>query len=304
MTDAVVFDESTRRKLEQVSLYAARARSGAVKGERRSTKRGTSIEFADYRDYTPGDDLRRLDWNVYARLNRPLTKLFEDEEDLAVHVLIDTSASMGGSPPDEQLMLPADQHKFTYARRLLAGLAYLSLTTDDRLTASGLNQSAAQQFGPARGRNYGSRLFQWVNALDTSGTTDLNASLRDYALRMKRSGVVIVITDLFSPNGFMDGLNALLGKGCDVTVIHVLTPDEIEPPMTGDLRLIDVENGIAQEVSIDAGMRRLYVERLEAWRESCRADCAKRGARYVFVPTSTPWEKVILHDLRKLGVVR
>src|SRR5215211_3838940 len=124
MPDQPLFDEKTRRKLEQLMLAASRVRSGAIKGERRSTKRGTSIEFADYRDYARGDDRRRLDWKIYARLGRPLTKLYEDEEDLAVHLILDTSASMNWPREGN-----AEFNKFDYGRRLLAGLGYTSLIT-------------------------------------------------------------------------------------------------------------------------------------------------------------------------------
>lgn len=299
MADTVLFDEKTRRKLEQLMLNAASVRSGAVKGERRSNKRGTSIEFADYRNYTPGDDLRRLDWNIYARLDRPLTKLYEDEEDLAVHLLLDTSASMNwGGDTDAEL------HKFDYARRLIAGLGYISLATNDRLVIAALSEGGIQQFGPARGRGYGVRLLHFVNDLQPRGVVDLNAALRDYALRTTRPGLVVIVTDMFSPSGYMDGINALLNKGCEVGIVHVLAPDEIEPPLAGDLRLIDVETGAAQEVSLDGGMRDLYMERVQAWRDGIRADCVRRGVHYLPIDTRYAWEKLILFDLRKLGVVK
>src|SRR5215216_4308826 len=150
MSQQQLFDEKTRRKLEQLMLAASRVRSGAIKGERRSTKRGTSIEFADYRNYAPGDDLRRLDWNIYARLDRPLTKLYEDEEDLAVHLILDASASMNW-PEDGD----AEHNKFDYARRLLAALGYISLTTNDRMLFTVAGRGEMQHFGPVRGRGYG-----------------------------------------------------------------------------------------------------------------------------------------------------
>src|SRR5215813_7721234 len=153
MPDQPLFDEKTRRKLEQLMLSASRVRAGAIKGERRSTKRGTSIEFADYRNYTPGDDLRRLDWNIYARLERPFIKLLEEEEDLAVHVLIDGSQSMDWGE--------AEQNKFQYALRLAAGLGAITLASGDVLTVSLLQRGrVAAEFGPSRGQAALTRLFR------------------------------------------------------------------------------------------------------------------------------------------------
>ncbi len=130
VNDALLLQETTRRKLDQLTLVARKVRAGAIKGDRRSTKRGTSIEFADYRNYAPGDDLRRMDWNVYARTDRPYIKLLEDEEDLAVHLLLDTSGSMDW-PNDREI--PEDYNKLLFGRRLLAGLAYIALSSNDRL---------------------------------------------------------------------------------------------------------------------------------------------------------------------------
>lgn len=302
MTPPALFDETTRRKLEQLMLAASKVRAGAIKGERRSTKRGTSIEFADYRDYIPGDDLRRVDWNVYARLDRPLTKLFEDEEDLAVHLILDASASMDYPAREGEGGDPAT-HKFDYARRLIAGLGTISLTTNDRLAITALGGDAAR-FGPVRGRAYGGRLLQFMSSIRAGGLVDLNAALKDYALTALRPGLCLIVSDLFAPSGILDGLNALVGKGFEVAVLHVLSPEEVEPPLTGDLRLVDSETGAFQEVTIDASMRELYMRRLDAWREELGAVCRKRGAHFVPVVTNYAWEKVILYDLRRLGLVK
>lgn len=298
----ILFDETTRRKLEQIMLSASRVRAGAIKGERRSVKRGSSTEFADYRNYVPGDDLRRLDWNIYARLERPLTKLYEDEEDLAVHLLLDTSLSMDWPREGDP-----DLNKFVYARRLLAGLGYVSLISNDRLIVAAIGSGNGQPmpvYGPARGRGYGVGLLNFINSLQTRGTTDLNAALRDYALRAARPGLCLLLSDMFSPSGYLDGVNALLSKGHEIAILHVLAPDEIDPPLVGDLRLIDMETGAPQEVSLDADMRQLYRRRVEAWREDMRVECLRRGIHFVLMDTSMPWEKVILYDLRRLGVVR
>ncbi len=299
MTDGKLFDEKTRRKLDQLMLVATRVRAGAMKGERRSIKRGTSIEFADYRNYVRGDDLRRLDWNIYARLEKPFIKLLEDEEDLAVHLLLDSSRSMDWPGEGER-----DQHKFFYGQRLMAGLATIAMGSNDRLTLATLNDTRQPGFGPVRGRGHSLGVLRYVSALKPDGTTNLNTTLRDYALRAGRPGLCFLISDLLAPAGFMDGLSVLQGKGYEIAILHVLARDEVEPPMGGDLRLIDIETNQPQEVSIDGGMRDLYMKRLVEWQESIRADCLRRGVHYVPVITDTPWEKIILYNLRRLGTVK
>lgn len=300
MEEKQVFDNKTRAKLEQVMLWSSRIRAGTMKGERRSKKRGTSIEFADYRNYTRGDDLRRLDWNVYARLQKPYIKLLEDEEDLAVHILLDASASMNW--PQEAAN--TDTHKFTYAQRLAAGIAYASLTSNDRLTLTAANSKGLQNFGPARGRARGVALLKFVGDLQSDGITDWNIMLKDYALRARQPGLCFIISDMFSPSGYMEGFNALLAQGYEVVILHVLSPDEANPPMAGDLRLVDVETGQGQEINLDPGMHQLYTARLAEWRNEIQTETRKRGAHYLSIETDTPWEKVILQDLRRLGLLK
>jgi uncharacterized protein (DUF58 family) len=317
----MILDEATLRKLEQLSLVARHVRAGQVAGERRSTKRGTSVEFADYRNYTRGDDLRRVDWNIYARLERPFVKLFEEEEDLAVHILLDGSGSMDwggqrdkgtGGREDKGTGGWGDEgrdgNKWVYARRLAAALGYIALVSGDRLSVANL-QSAIRDpqsaiFGPVRGRGHTLRLFDWLAGLEAAGTTDLNGSLRAYAISGGRAGLVVLISDLFSPAGYVEGLTRLAARGHEVAVVHVLSPDEVEPPLGGDLRLLDVETGDLQEVTIDGGMRSLYRRRLAAWRDEIRATCRARNVHYVPVETDTPFDRVVLYDLRRSGVVR
>jgi uncharacterized protein (DUF58 family) len=293
----VIFDEATLRKLNTLSLVASQVRAGAIKGERRSTKRGASVEFADYRNYTPGDDLRRLDWNVYGRLDRPFIKLLEEEEDLAVHVLVDASRSMDwGDGPT---------HKLGYALRLGAALGAVALGAGDRLTAAVLNaEGPLHLFGPSRGSQQLLRLAAFLENTTPSGITDLNASLRDYALASRRPGLLFLISDLFAPTGFQEGLARLQARGYEVTVLHTLSPDELGPPLAGDLRLVDIETGHAQEVSLDSGLRDLYRRRIQSWQTEIQAYCLKRGIRYMRLSTTTPWDKVLLTEMRKAGVVR
>lgn len=291
--------EKTRRRFDQLMLVAQKVRSGAMKGDRRSVKRGTSVEFADYRNYTPGDDLRQLDWNIYARLDRPYIKLLEDEEDLAVHILLDASASMN-YPQDVE----DDQQKLLFGKRLFAGLGYISLSTNDRVLMSTLRGQRFEHYGPTRGRGQAVNMLKFAQTIEAEGVTDLNQALKDYTVRGGRAGLCILISDMFSPTGYIEGLNTLLGKGYEVVILHILSPDEINPPLAGDLRLIDTETGEAQEVTVDATMRTIYEKRFEAWRNTIYADCARKGVHYLMVQTDQPWEKVILHDLRRMGIVK
>lgn len=293
----MLFDESTLRKLNQLTLVASRVRVGAIKGERRSSRRGSSVEFADYRDYTPGDDLRRLDWNIYARLERPFIKLLEEEEDLAVHVLVDASQSMNWGEGDE--------HKFNYARRLAAGLGAVALASGDVLTI-GLLQSGkvAAEFGPSRGQGSLPRLFGFLDGLEPGGETDLNTSLREYSITPRRPGFLILISDLLTSGGYATGLRRLLGRGHEAALVHVLSPDELDPPLAGDLQLVDSETNHAQDVSLDGGLRAQYRARAQAWIQATQLDCRKQGVRYLDVTTSLPWDQVLLLEMRQAGIVK
>lgn len=293
------FDPPTLHKLEQLALTADQVRVGVLKGDRRSKKRGTAVEFADYRDYVPGDDLRRLDWNVMARLERPFIKLLEEEEDLAVHLLIDSSGSMDW-PQDSAA---SDHNKLTYALRLAAGLGHIALTTGDQLTVTSLSSSADRRWGPFRGSGSSVRLFQFLAATRATGITDLNQSLKNYALRVKRPGLLLLISDLFSPGGFKAGLRPLLARGYEVGLIHLLSPDEANPPASGDLKLVDVETGQATEITLDEPTRALYQARLQAWQTDIASYCAARAIHYIPVTTALPWDKLILQTLRGRGVV-
>jgi uncharacterized protein (DUF58 family) len=300
-----LFDETFIRRLERLTLVARRVRLGQGQGERRSTKRGSSVEFADYRAYTPGDDLRRLDWHVYARLERPFIKLFEEEEDQIVHLLLDSSGSMDWPEADTPL------NKWNYGRRLLAALGYIALASGDRLAVSQVNRDGLQTWGPRRGRGHFHSLLSYLTKLAAGGVTDLDAGLRRFVANAKkqpgsgrRSGLLFLVSDLFSPAGYEQGLVALLGAGHEVNVLHLLAPDETTPIVSGDLRLVDVETGFTQEVSVDPVMQRLYRRRFESWRAEIEGFCFARDINYVTLETTMAFEAVILGYLKHKGFVR
>jgi uncharacterized protein (DUF58 family) len=295
----MLFDESSLRKLQQLSLVTTHVRAGALRGERHSLKRGAGLEFADFRDYVPGDDLRRVDWNVYARLDRPYVKLREEEEDLAIHILIDASQSMDWGD--------GAQHKLSYALHLAAGLGAIGLSTGDRVTTVMLSEAkhlTVSSEVSLRGQQYLIQLLNFLEAQQAAGTTDLEAAIRRYLLTPRRPGLAILISDLLSPNGYQSALKMLQQRGHEVAIVHVLSPDEVDPPLAGDLRLIDVETGSTQEVSLDGGLRDAYRERVKAWRNEAQAFSHARGLRYLAVETDRAWDEVVLYDMRKAGMVK
>ena len=318
------FDETSLRKLQTLTLVTTHVRAGALRGERRSLKRGAGLEFADFRDYVPGDDLRRVDWNVYARLDRPYVKLREEEEDLAIHLLVDASQSMDWGE--------GAQHKFNYALHLAAGLGSIGLSAGDRVTTTMLHDShpstarrtqaernageskpaqrttsdASLQVGEIslRGQQYLMHLLRFLEAQQAAGATDLDAATRRYLLRPRRPGLAILISDLLSPRGYQAALKTLQQRGHEVAIAHLLSPDEVDPPLAGDLRLIDIETGAAQEVSLDGGLREAYRQRVRAWRTEVQTFCRARGIRYLAIETDRAWDEVVLYDMRKAGIVK
>lgn len=293
MTVPSLFDETFLRRVERLSLICRRARAGQIKGERRSPKRGQSVEFADYRNYVPGDDFRQIDWNIYARLERFFLKLFVEEEDLTVHLLVDTSRSMHWGEPS----------KLRYALRIAGALGYIALVGLDRVTAAGFDHGLGQVFLPHRGRQQALALFGFLGELQPGTTTDLAASLRHYAASASRAGPLLLLSDLFDP-GWHEGLRALVARRFEVTVLHILAPDEVTPPLEGDLQLVDVETGEACEVTADYATLRRYDESLAAWQRELRTFCGQRGINYAFVETSLPLEELLFALLRRRGVLK
>ncbi|MFC1466125.1 MAG: DUF58 domain-containing protein [Candidatus Brachytrichaceae bacterium NZ_4S206] len=300
-----MLSEAFLQSLRTLRLNAPRRRVGSLTGERRSVKRGRSVEFADYRNYTPGDDPRRVDWNVYARLERPYIKLFEDEEDLTTHILLDDSPSMFWQSDDE-----ADgEHlaqKWLCAAQLAVVLGYVALASGDKVV---LETSSFQRFGPKRGVASAAALIAFVERVSVTDKRDLrampvgrrqplNAWLKRYALDA-RPGLCILISDMLDEGGYTEGFNALGNSRLDVSLLHTLSPDELEPPFTGDLRLKDVETTNQQDMSMDDAVLSQYRQRLAAWSDEIAANIRRRGGRYHLTDTSLPLEQIVLKDLRR-----
>ena len=324
-----LFNADFMRKLERLSLVSRKLKAGRMKGERRSPKRGQSVEFADYRNYTHGDDLRRVDWNAYARMERLFIKLFQEEEDLTVHILLDASKSMDwGDPQDITLTAPVapidsesravggivapqpgvnthDQNKLVYARRTAAALGYIALSNLDRLTFTAFSKAGLQRYSAVRGKGHAVSLMRFIAGVHAEGATDLDLMLKQYASQAKYPGLLFVLSDFLVEGGGIEGLKALQAAGHEVNVIHVLAPAEVHPELAliGDLRLKDIETGATQEVSIDGTILDLYREKFEAWQSGIEEFCRRRGINYLQVTTDQPFEDLVLHYLRRRGIL-
>jgi uncharacterized protein (DUF58 family) len=291
--DPTVFDEAFLRQLEQLLLVLRNPVRGGLKGGRRSVKRGQSVEFADFRDYTPGDDLRQLDWNVYARLERLFVKLFIEEEDITISVLIDASASMAAGAPS----------KLLFAKRAAAALGYIGLASDDRVIVSSLVGRMATRRRGIRGSGRVFRLLADLSAIDAAdGQTDLVAATRHAAAQLSGRGLVILISDLLDP-GADKVVRELAAARSELIVLHVLSPEELDPRLEGDLRLVDVETSEGIDVTIDLPTIDRYRERLAAWQASLADVARKRGATYVPLATTVPLADLVFAELRRRRVI-
>lgn len=314
-----LFDAAFLKKLERLSIISHKLRAGRMKGERRSTRRGTSVEFADYRNYTPGDDLRRVDWNAYARLERLFLKLFQEEEDITIHVLLDASKSMdwgdkgpvygpgveAGAGVAGAGGAAADQNKLIYVKRTAAALGYIGLAGFDRVTIAAFHRGNISRFAPVRGRGHAVNLLRFIAGVQAGGETDLDASLRAYAAYARFPGVCFVLSDFFTADGGTEGLKALQAAGHEIHALHILAPAEVHPELAllGDLRLRDSETGQTQEVSIDSSLLDLYAEKFADWQGALEGFCRRRGINYLQVTTDQPFDELVLHYLRRRGVI-
>jgi uncharacterized protein (DUF58 family) len=282
------------RRLEALELVSRKARAGRMKGDRLSRRKGRGSEFADFRPYAAGDDLRFLDWSLFARLERLFLRLFLEEEDLHVHLLLDLSRSMAfGSPA-----------KLLYAKRVAAALGFIGLVNLDRVAVTGFAEKPLARSPVLRGRPSLPRLLAFIDGLDAAGPGDINRSLKVLAPTLTGRGVVVLVSDFLDKGGVADGLRYLAARGLDVCGVQVLAPDELDPPLTGDLKLTDVEDGDEAEVTVSAPLLERYRAALDAFRAGLNDQFTRRGMTFLTTSTAVPFDRLVLTVLRARGVVR
>jgi uncharacterized protein (DUF58 family) len=281
-------------QLERLELVSRKIFRGQLKGERRSRRKGQSVEFADFRNYVQGDDLRFVDWNLYARLDKLFLKLFLEEEDLHFYTLIDTSASMSFGDPS----------KLQYAKQLAAALGFIGLCRADRVKIETLGASRSAPGPTLRGRASLWRMLQYLDGLDEVNNVPLAQGVKDFCLRNAGQGILVLITDLMDKQGYESALRFLLARQMDVYVIHVLSQEELKPDVKGDLKLVDCEDQDVAEITVSRPLLDRYQKTLAAFIDGARDYCTRRGMNYLMTSTDTPVETLVLNYLRQRGLVR
>jgi uncharacterized protein (DUF58 family) len=295
-----IFDSAFLSRLERLRLQVRRVFAGNLRAERRSRRTGSSLEFADYRNYAPGDDPRRIDWNIYGRIERLMMKLTEEEEDLRVAILVDCSASMHWKPAGSNR-----PSKFDLSRRLAAALGYLALHSMDHVEMWFFDSTLRGESGIFRGRPAFHQILRFLReAPSVTGGTSLEESLGRFGKRQRRRGLAIVASDCLDPAGYERGLTALAGRHFDLHLLHVMDPAECEPTERGDLQLRDCEGGGELSVTAGPGLLRAYQEEVARFREGIRSWCSRHQAGHSFIRTDANFDDVVLRMFRREGLVQ
>ena len=285
----VLFDETFLRKLEYLHIVSRKVFSGKLRAERRGRKIGSGIEFADHRDYAPGDDFRYIDWNVYGRMSKLLLRLFEEEEDLFIFLLMDASNSM----------MVGEPVKFDYARRVTAALAYVALANLDRVTVLPFAGSLKPALSPRRGKGQIFRVLEFLSATPPGGETDMETSFREFAARTKRRGLAVVVSDFFDPHGYERGLKLLRHNRFETFAVQICSPEEAHPNVKGDLRLLDAETGEERIATVSPEVLRAYEREFEDYGRRLDDFCTSIQSGLVRTLTSVPFEDLILKVFRE-----
>ncbi len=281
-------------RLDTLQVGMRKVLAGRFRGEKRSKRRGSSVEFADHREYAYGDDIRFLDWHLYARMNRLFLKLFHDEEELRVHLLIDGSKSMDFGDPT----------KFHQARRVAAAVAYVALSSLNRVKVAVITASGISELTWLRGAQSAGRLFRFLETAQPGGRNALGPGLRRYMAESRPSGVLILLSDLLDRAGPVSPLKSLVRPTLDAHLIQILTPGELEPELVGDYRLLDSEEGDAVDVAGTSRVLAAYHRNLTAYLTEMRDFCRTRSLGYLLTRTDTPFEDLVLTRLREKGILR
>ncbi|MHC4754976.1 MAG: DUF58 domain-containing protein [Planctomycetota bacterium] len=289
-----LLDPAFMARLDSLDILSRKILRGKLHGERRSKRRGQSVEFADFRSYVVGDDLRCVDWNIYGRLEQLFLKLFLEEQDLTVHIVADCSGSMSLGEPSKEF----------YIKKLAAALGYVSLVNNNRVTISSIADGVKWQIPHMRGRNYLPQMAEMLLNMKCEGISDFDGSCRQLSAGRIGSGVMIVLSDFLFKEGYESALRRLMSRQYDLYVIQVLSPQEVSPDMGGDLKLLDVEDIDPAEITMSNALLKYYKKNLTAYCNELKSFCTVRGGVYVLANTADSVETLVLNYLRRIRLIR
>ena len=287
-------DDEFLKNLEKLKVVTRKNTRSPRRGEYRAWQSGTGLEFLDYRKYQPGDDLRYVDWSVYGRLDKLFIKLFHAEKGQTAHILLDISRSMDSGNPSKDLT----------AKKIAAALSYICLSNLDKTGLVAFNSTTAEIKAPARGKKQFPEVLKFLLSLKPSGRTNLNGSLTEYAAVCKNSGIALVISDLFDPQGYEEGLKALAYRNFDINLIQVLNHEELFWSKTGSLLLTDCETGEKKAIFVDTHLLEIYRQKITAFIAGIKRYCGHRGIDYFLCDTSIPFENLLTDYLSRGALFR
>jgi uncharacterized protein (DUF58 family) len=292
--DDDLFDDDFQRKLDYLALVSRKVFTGRMRAERRTKKSGSGIEFADHRDYQPGDDFRYLDWNVYRRFGRLLVRLFEEEEDLSIYFIVDASASMAFG----------DGAKLKQAKRIAAALAYVGLANLDRVCIVSTTDKVLDRMQETRGKARIFKVFRFLRELQPEGQTDLRQALKTFVAQHKKRGLVVLISDLYDPAGFEQGINVLRYNKYDPYVVHITDKREQKPDLFGDVLLYDCETGDEREVTVTRAVLERFAEVHKQYQVEIERFCSSRQVPYITADVSIAFDELVLRVFRRGGFLK
>jgi len=289
-----LLDPEFMNRLDSLDVLSRKILQGKLQGERRSKRRGQSVEFADHRPYVAGDDLRFVDWNIYGRLEQLFLKLFIEEQDLTVHVVVDGSASMTVGEPSKELFI----------KKLAAALGYVSLVNNNRVSISVFADGVVGQLANMRGRNYLHQMADFLLTAQCDGVSQFETACRQIASGRIGCGVMVVLSDFLFKEGYDSGLRRLIGRQYDLYVIQVLSAQELSPDFAGDLKLIDIEDADVAEITVSAALVKYYKRNVTAYCNELKDFCSRRGAVYALANSGDSVESLVLNYLRRIRLLR
>jgi uncharacterized protein (DUF58 family) len=288
-TNLALFDDEFLKKLEYLNIISKRLFAGQLRAERRTRRRGTGLEFADYRSYVAGDDFRYLDWRAYLRLNRLILKLFEEEEDLPIYFFVDSSQSMSYGNPS----------KLDYARRVAAALCYIGLANLDRVNVISFADNVKTELPPTRGKGRIFKVFRFLTEIVPGGQTNARDAFKTYCIEGRRRGLAVVISDFLDAHGFESALDILRHFRHDIFVLHIASHEEMNPALKGELLLVDSENQVAREMTVTPSLLAAYHAEYNRFCEQLESYCGRYQLGYCRTLTDFPFEELVLQVFRQ-----